>query len=405
MDYSSCLEWLFSQLPVYQRDGAANYKIDLDKTWALCDHLGNPENSFKSIHIAGTNGKGSTAYLLAERFQAAGYKTGLYTSPHLKDFRERISINGEMIPETSVIRFVEEHKSQFMDLGLSFFEMTVGMAFDHFRKSEVDIAIVEVGMGGRLDSTNVLRPELSIITNIGMDHMQFLGDTRAKIASEKAGIMKKGIPVLIGETDDVVDNIFRKHAEDVGSPLHFAEEMIEHQELLSYHPLAIYQYKNLRTVLAAIELMQARGWNVEKPTAKDPWQLSGLQGRFQIIGKAPMTIADGGHNEEGIASLFQSVSDIEFEELWLVLGLVNDKDARKVLKLFPENAHYIYCQAEIPRAMPADVLGTLGEEVGRPGMIVQDVKEAVEQARSSAGKHDLVLVGGSFFVVAEALKI
>ena len=403
MNYNQTLDWLFSQLPMYQRIGGAAYKIDLDNTIKLCTYLGNPEKGFKSIHIAGTNGKGSCAFLLAYRFQEAGYKVGLYTSPHLKDFRERIQINGEMIPQDQVIEFVEKNKNSFQEFGLSFFEMTVGMAFDYFNKEEVDIAIVEAGLGGRLDSTNVLQPELSIITNIGMDHMQFLGDDIPTIAAEKSGIIKKDIPALIGETSSETESVFQAKADEVGTQLFHAEEIIGPAKLLSYNPIALYQYKNLRTVLAALKIMRDRGWKVEDPKALDPWIGSGLLGRFQIIGKQPMTIVDGGHNSEGIESLMSSIADLEYESLWLVLGMVNDKEVEKSLSLFPETAHYIYCQADIPRALAAKELAIVGVKTDREGLIIPDVKEAISRARALAGTNDLVLVGGSFFVVAEAI--
>ena len=402
MTYQETLHWLFTQLPMYQRDGGANYKIDLESTIALCYYLKHPERGFKSIHIAGTNGKGSCAHLLANIFEKAGYKTGLYTSPHLKDFRERIRINQEVIPEQKVVDFISMHKKAFSAMKLSFFEMTVGMAFDYFRNEEVDIAIIETGMGGRLDSTNVLTPELSIVTNIGMDHMQFLGDTRGKIAGEKAGIMKAKVPVVLGESDDEIEHVFREKAQSVGTELYLAEEQIG-PELYDYQPTALYQYKNLKTVLASIKILKELDWKIEYPKHLNPFIDSGLSGRFQIIGKQPKTIADGAHNVEGIEALLASISDLDFEQLWFVIGMVNDKKVEESLEQFPDDANYIYCQAEIPRAMDAERLKEVGASLGRDGLLIPSVKEAISKAREMATNSDLVVIGGSFFVVAEAL--
>ncbi len=352
---------------MYQRVGQSAYKADLTATIKLAEFLNNPENNFKSVHVAGTNGKGSTSHMLASIFQEAGYKTGLYTSPHLKDFRERIKINGEMIPEQYVSTFVANHKPYFENNHLSFFEMTVGLAFDYFRNEKVDIAIVEVGMGGRLDSTNIINPEISIITNIGLDHTQFLGNTLALVAAEKAG--------TIGNLkSDLKGN---------------------------------YQQKNIKTVLGSIEVLQHRGWNISEENIKNGLQNTvkntGLMGRWQILMESPKVICDTGHNKEGLQMVMAQLSKECFENLHIVLGVVNDKDLNSVLPLFPKNAIYYFCKPNIPRGLEASLLLTRARGFGLVGEEYISVSKAYEAALAAASATDLVFIGGSTFVVAEVL--
>ncbi len=412
MNYPETLTWLFNQLPMYQRVGGAAYKADLQATLNLMAHLGNPEDSFKSIHVAGTNGKGSVSHALASVFMANDYSTGLYTSPHLKDFRERIKLSskedprrGRMISEESVVDFINEHRPWFETNHISFFEMTVGLAFEYFRRTRPDIAIIEVGMGGRLDSTNVLTPELCVITNIGHDHQKFLGDSLAQIASEKAGIIKAGIPVIIGEKHFETEPVFRAKAEEVGAPIYFAEEMdIDLPESDLTGP---YQHKNLRTAAAAIKVYRslpgslsindtdlAVGFTSVLPS-------TGLQGRWQVIQENPKVILDGGHNAEALPYLLDRMKTETPEMMHFVLGFVNDKDLGVLLNLYPKNARYYFTRADIPRALPENELQDLARSVGLTGQAFKTVRGAVEAAKKAAGTEDIILVGGSFFVVAE----
>jgi len=406
MTYQQCLDWLFNQLPMYQRTGGgSNYKIDLSKTHQLMELLGQPQKGFKSIHVAGTNGKGSVSHMLAAIFQKAGYKTGLYTSPHLKDFRERIRINGEMIPEADVIEFVEKYQKDFSRLELSFFEMTVGMAFDHFRKEEVDIAIVEVGMGGRLDSTNVITPELSVITNISLDHTQFLGDTIAKIAGEKAGIVKPKIPVLIGERQIETTGVFEEVAERNNAPLYFAEDLIWDREIYELDLPGFYQNRNLKTVLAAVEVLAAK--YPLRPCLKEALQntrkLTGLRGRWEVLGENPKIICDTGHNEAGVKIVVDQLRQQSFDGLHIVWGMVGDKDAKAVLNLLPKEARYYWCKPAIPRGKGASELAEEAEQTGLMGRICESVEDALAAAKREANPEDLIFVGGSTFVVAEVI--
>jgi dihydrofolate synthase / folylpolyglutamate synthase len=383
MTYQETLDYLFNSLPMFQRVGASAYKSDLSNTISLCLHLGNPERKFKSIHVAGTNGKGSTSHTLAAIFQSAGYKTGLYTSPHLKSFTERIRIDGEEITEDSVVRFVAENKDFLDDLKPSFFEMTVGMAFWYFAKQKVDIAVIEVGMGGRLDSTNVITPELSIITNIGYDHMQFLGNTLPEIAGEKAGIIKPQIPVIISQTQDETTAVFLDKARQMNAPIVFAEEsygvkrlrdkrsgdqiLAEFEvsgrgksEIFEFGLLGNYQKYNLPGILKAVDQLRNLGWKLSEEAVKiglaEVVVLTGLKGRWQILGENPTIIADTGHNESGICEILAQLETYKFKSLWIIIGMVQDKDISKILALLPKDANYIFCNAQIPRAMPADQL-------------------------------------------------
>ena len=428
MTYQETLEWMFNKLPMYQRIGAAAYKADLNNTIQLLDLLDNPHNSFKSVHVAGTNGKGSVSHTLASVFQEAGYKTGLYTSPHLRDFRERIRINGEMIPEENVVQFIDTYKDKFEAMELSFFEMTVGMAFDYFRNEKVDIAIVEVGMGGRLDSTNLITPELRIITNIDFDHIKFLGDTRAKIAYEKAGIIKPGIPVVIGETHPETEQVFIDKAKECGSPIYFADQIFDcdkiyfesfteqkfdvwknselYMEALEIPLMGNYQQKNLTTVMCAIDLLRDK-FNLSDDDIRDGIgkviRNTHLMGRWQILCKDPLTIADTGHNVAGITEVVRQLAEMHYGKLHFVLGMVNDKDIDSVLQLLPRGAEYYFCKADIPRGLDANILAEKAFDMGLRGQVFESVSHAYRSAVNNARFGDVVFIGGSNFTVAEVV--
>jgi dihydrofolate synthase/folylpolyglutamate synthase len=423
MDYKQTLDFLFSQLPMFQRQGGAAYKANLNNTIALCNMLGNPQNEFPSIHIAGTNGKGSTSNMLASVFQEAGYKTGLYTSPHLVDFRERIRINGEMIPETKVVSFVANYQNKFIEIKPSFFEMTFAMAIDYFRNENVDIVIMETGMGGRLDSTNVVNSIISVITNIGMDHTQFLGSTLKEIAAEKAGIIKNNIPVVIGEYQYETTSVFKETALKNKAQIQWARDRVEVLQKndkqrvvidnevwfeLDFPIKANYQLKNLRTAIASLLLLKDK-WHLSKEIIKNGLQKiivnTNFAGRWQHLSTKPNVIVDTGHNVEGLSYTMSQLSDIEYNHLHFVLGMVNDKDIDKVLKLLPSDAVYYFCQAKIPRAMDRNFLFEKATKQGLNGKIYSSVKEAYEMAIKNYKSNDLVFVGGSTFVVAEVLEI
>ena len=406
MNYEETIEFLFSQLPAYQRIGKAAYKADLKTTLEISEILDHPERDFKSVHIAGTNGKGSVSHMLASVFQAAGYKTGLYTSPHLKDFRERIKVNGEMISREEVLEFVRSYQERFSEIKPSFFEWTVGLAFHHFRKEKVDIAIVEVGMGGRLDSTNIILPELSVITNIGLDHTQFLGDTIEKIAGEKAGIIKEGIPVVFGEKQSGATEVIREKAREKGTEIFFAEEGLdpgEYETDLKGH----YQKRNLKTSLRAVEVLRKGGWDISEGVLREGLKKvvenTGLLGRWQELGKEPLIIADTGHNREGLTYTVEQLRSYPFQKLHIVFGVVGDKSPDAVLEILPGEAEYYFCRASIPRAMDANELYERAQQFGLKGKAYSGVSEAFEQSKTSAGKKDLIFIGGSTFVVAEVL--
>ncbi|NGX84574.1 folylpolyglutamate synthase/dihydrofolate synthase family protein [Aequorivita sp. KMM 9714] len=405
MNYSETIAWLFNQLPMYQRVGQSAYKADLSATITLANYLNNPEKSFKSVHVAGTNGKGSTSHMIASVFQEAGYKTGLYTSPHLKDFRERIKINGNMIPEEYVSGFIEKHKPFFESNQLSFFEMTVGLAFDYFREEEVDIAIIEVGMGGRLDSTNIISPEVSVITNIGLDHTKFLGDTLEKVAFEKAGIIKENIPVVIGEAVSETENVFRRIAIEKNSAIEFAEAIDSSN--YSSDLKGIYQQKNIKTVLAALKVLQNKGWEISEENIQNGLlntvKNTGLMGRWQILNKSPKVICDTGHNKEGLKLVLKQLQNEDYQNLHIVLGVVNDKDLASVLPLFPVNATYYFCKPNIPRGLDASLLLSQARGFGLKGDDYFSVNSAYEAAVIAASKDDLIFIGGSTFVVAEVV--
>jgi dihydrofolate synthase/folylpolyglutamate synthase len=434
MDYNATLDYLYSQLPMFTRDGPSAFKKDLTNTLELCKRLGDPHKQFKSVHIAGTNGKGSTSHMLAAVLQTAGYKTGLYTSPHLRDFRERIRINGEMISEEHVINFVKDHRRDFEDIKPSFFEMTVAMAFDAFAKAQVDIAIIEVGLGGRLDSTNVITPLLSVITNIGWDHMNMLGDTLQLIAGEKAGIIKLDIPVVIGEYQQEVADVFINKAKAENAPISFASEEwkistsdvgtrnseveldyldfevqkkdsgLKTQDLRLDLP-GTYQLKNVKTVLASVEELLHRGFAISdeqiKTALSQVKKLTGLHGRWEILCHHPLTICDTGHNPEGVTEVLKNIECTPHENLHFVMGVVNDKDISKILAMLPKHATYYFCKPNIPRGLDVEILQQKAEAFGLHGEIYVSVKAALRTAQSQADKNDLVFVGGSTFVVAE----
>ena len=428
MNYSDTLDYIYHKLPMFSRMGSAAFKKDLTNIRALCEHLGNPQNRFKSIHIAGTNGKGSVSHMLATIFQTAGYKTGLYTSPHLYDFRERIRLNGEMISEAAVIDFVENLKPLIEEIEPSFFEITVAMAFQFFAEQKADIAIIEVGLGGRLDSTNIITPELSIITNIGWDHMNLLGNTLPEIAAEKAGIIKESIPVVIGETVPETKAVFQKLAAEKSATVYWAEEFltIKHQQLnaatLSLHlrkndgsqfsvetDLAgIYQVQNVRTVLTAVDVLRQQGWTITDADIQkallEVKKKTGLGGRWEIIHREPTIVLEVAHNPHGIARMMEHLRQIQYEKLHIVFGMVKDKDAESLLTLLPMDADYYFTQAHIPRALPADELAQKAEACNLKGAVFANVNEALRAARASAGTADLILVCGSIFLVAEVDK-
>ncbi len=428
MTYQQALDYLYSQLPMFHRIGAAAYKADLNNTIAICKMLRNPERKFRAIHVAGTNGKGSVSHMLASVLQTAGFKTGLYTSPHLKDFRERIRVNGQMISKDSVCAFVNKHRKAFDRIQPSFFEWTVGLAFDHFAKEKVDIAIVEVGLGGRLDSTNVVSPLVSVITNISYDHEALLGNTVQKIAAEKAGIVKKKVPVVVGEKQKEVASVFSKKAKEMSAPLVFASEVYQASRMrirqgklwmdikkgkelfmkdIGCELKGMYQGRNVCTVMAVLEVLEKQGITVSKPELRRGLLLvtgqTGLLGRWQVLSRRPLMIADTGHNEAGIREVLDQVKKTRYEQLHFVFGAVNDKAIDKILKLLPKEARYYFCKASIPRALDESELAKQASKAGLKGKAFSSVKEAFQAAKKAASPRDLVLVGGSTFVVAEVL--
>ncbi|MGK0386826.1 MAG: dihydrofolate synthase/folylpolyglutamate synthase [Patiriisocius sp.] len=390
---------------MYQHVGKAAYKIDLSNSQLLSTYLGNPHHTFKSIHVAGTNGKGSTSHMLASVLQEAGYKVGLYTSPHLKDFRERIKINGEMIPKRAVSSFVSKHQAFFEKNQLSFFEMTVGLAFHEFAKQQVDIAIVEVGLGGRLDSTNIITPELSVITNIGLDHTQFLGTTLIEIAREKAGIIKPNVPVVIGETLVETKPVFQEIAEDKNASIIFSEE-VDFKESDS-DLKGLYQKLNQRTVMVSVNELKSQGWRISEDNIQKGLQNvvknTGLLGRWQQLKNRPLVIADTAHNREGLAFTMAQLSEINCDKLHLVIGVVSDKDLDRILPIFPKNAIYYFCQPEILRAMDVFLLQQKAAEYELEGAAFSSVKIAYQAALDTASINDVIYIGGSTFVVAEVV--
>ncbi|MCR4659270.1 MAG: bifunctional folylpolyglutamate synthase/dihydrofolate synthase [Bacteroidales bacterium] len=430
MTYSQTLDYLYNSLPMYHRIGQAAYKADIVSTQKLMEALGHPECKFHSIHVAGTNGKGSVSHFLASILHEAGYRVGLYTSPHLVDMRERIRINGHMIEQQSVVDFVEANKSTFAELQLSFFEMMVGMAFNHFANNNVDVAVIEVGMGGRLDSTNVITPELSVITNIGFDHTQFLGNTLAKIAAEKAGIIKDGVPVVVGESHCETRPVFEAKAAEHHAPIVFADDHYrvkfglgsdcgrtvvnvdrDGERLFSgiETPLTgSYQLKNLATLFASIEAIQHQGRYIITPEAihkgiANVVTKTGLHGRWEIVAYQPLTICETAHNADGVKAMLEKLRTLTYRNLHIVYGCVNDKDFASVLRLMPTSATYYYTQPSVPRRLEAVQLAASATELGMPGKAYTDVFSAVEAAKNNANDDDMILITGSIFLVADAM--
>ncbi len=426
MNYKETLDYLYQQLPMYHRVGAVAFKKDLTNTLALCAHLDNPQQKFQSVHVGGTNGKGSTSHLLAATLQEAGYKVGLYTSPHYKDFRERIKINGKYISQKYVIDFVENNKTQFETIQPSFFEMTVAMAFAYFAEAKVDIAIIEVGLGGRLDSTNIISPVLSVITNISYDHMAMLGDTLPQIAAEKAGIIKPNIPVIIGETQPEVANVFIEKAAQQNTNIIFADNSYFIDYQLDGYAFAkkegspfgkyyldgglgrgLFQEKNLVTVLQSIEMLNRLGFGLTREHLQaalfDLFKKVRFMGRWQKLGESPLIIADSGHNEAGVLSAIEQLKTLKYNQLHLITGFVNDKDVTKILELYPREAIYYFAKANIPRGLDAVILQQNALEKGLNGKAYSSVKNALRAAKRQAVPDDLILVLGSIFVVGEVL--
>ena len=425
MTYKETTEYLFNSAPLFQHIGKEAYKEGLANTWTLDEHFGHPHRNFRCIHIAGTNGKGSCSHTLAAILQRAGYKVGLYTSPHLVDFRERIRVNGEMIPEQRVIDFVARERAFFEPLHPSFFELTTALAFLYFAECQVDVAVIEVGLGGRLDCTNIIRPDLSIITNISFDHTQFLGNTLALIAGEKAGIIKQDTPVVIGETTEETRKVFIDKAKEMNALLKFAEE--DH-EVISSVPSGLggriyqtrsweqlegelgglYQEKNTNTVLCAVKMLRNLGYTIEDNHLREGFarvcELTGLRGRWQIIGKSPLILCDTGHNMGGIRYIAEQLSALPARTLRIVIGMVNDKDVRGALAALPAQATYYFTKANVKRALPEQELQEIARELGRTGTSYASVKEAYTQACSEASSEDVVFVGGSSFIVADLLS-
>ena len=431
MDYKATLDYLFSQLPMFQRTGPAAYKNTLGNTLKLDENYGHPHRKYRTIHVAGTNGKGSVSHMLASVLQAAGYKTGLYTSPHLKDFRERIKINGQMMPESAVVDWVSNFvtNNDLWKIQPSFFELTVAMAFDYFAHQEIDVAIMEVGLGGRLDSTNIITPDVSIITNIGLDHTNLLGNTLEKIAGEKAGIIKTGVPVVIGTTQKETAPVFNEKAQEVDTSIHFSDQeynvaysmlsMDGRQQLnvqkegkdvypqLALDLLGQYQHKNIPAVLKAVDLLNEKDYKITENCLREGLAnvvtTTGLLGRWQVIGTNPLTVCDTGHNEDGIKSIVQQLENTAYKQLHFIFGTVGDKDPGNVLALLPKEANYYFVKADIARAMNADELAKRANEFGLVGEVYPSVNEAYKKARLVADKMDMIFVGGSTFVVAEVL--
>ena len=405
MNYQDTVNWMFQQLPMYQNKGNSAFKKDLSNTINLAKHLNHPENGFKSIHVGGTNGKGSTSHMLASILHEAGYKVGLYTSPHLKDFRERIRINGNVISKHAVIGFIKRNKTFLEANQLSFFEMTVGMAFDYFSKGKVDIAIIEVGLGGWLDSTNIITPELSIITNIGFDHTQFLGNTLPKIAGEKAGIIKQNIPVVIGETNSETEKVFKCKAEETNSEIYFADQNVD--QVLESDLKGAYQIHNIKTVIQSIKILNDLDFKITEQDLKkgllNVVSNTGLKGRWQVLQEQPKIICDTAHNREGLVYVMQQLKEEVFQTLHIVFGVVNDKDLDSIIPLLPTDALYYFCKPDVQRGLNAEILQKTFEENGLKGEVYNSVKLALSVAKSNANETDLIYIGGSTFVVAEII--
>ena len=427
MTYTETLNYLYTQLPMFTRIGAAAYKADLSNTITLCAALDNPQNKFKSIHVAGTNGKGSTSHMLASVLQEAGYKVGLYTSPHIKDFRERIKINGQKIEKQFVVHFTENIKTKITEIQPSFFEITVAMAFAYFAKQQVDIAVIEVGLGGLLDSTNVITPELCVITNIGLDHTNLLGTTLPEIATQKAGIIKASVPVVISQTQEETERVFTNKALEKNTSIFFADKVMEvigmdsatiglqkmkvvntaKMSITNYELdiLGKYQQKNVKGVLLALEILQQYNWNISAQNIVDGLKNiknnTGLMGRFDMLETSPMLIADVAHNADGITEVLAQIKNIPHNNLHIITGFVADKAVDKVLALFPKNANYYFTQANIPRALLKENLQETAKQYQLNGEVYNNVNTALQAAKAKASKEDIILICGSFFIIAE----
>ena len=425
MNYQETLHYLFTSAPLFQHVGKDAYKEGLENTHTLDTYFGHPHRSFRTIHVAGTNGKGSCSHTLAAILQRAGYRTGLYTSPHLVDFRERIRVNGEPVPESYVVDFVEKHRHFFEPLHPSFFELTTAMVFRYFADSQVDVAVIEVGLGGRLDCTNIIRPDLCVITNISFDHIQFLGDTLEKIAAEKAGIIKSDIPVVVGETTAETKPVFLRKAQEVGAPIIFAEEdhlLLSHTrtsdgqylyQTVDYADLkgelgGLCQLKNTNTLLSAIRQLKVRGYALTDEAVREGFagvcELTGLMGRWQKVGSCPTVICDTGHNVGGISYIVEQLALQTYDRLHIVMGMVNDKDISGVLAMLPRKASYYFTQASVQRALPAGRVKELANKFGLEGEAYPDVSSALAAAKAAATDKDLIFVGGSSFIVADLLS-
>ena len=410
MNYQETVEYLCNSVPMFQQIGSGAYKEGLDNTRALDTHFGHPHRQYRTIHIAGTNGKGSCSHTLAAILQAAGYRVGLYTSPHLVDFRERIRVNGQMIPQDYVVRFVEEERSFFEPLHPSFFELTTALALKYFAEAQVDVAVIEVGLGGRLDCTNIIRPDLCIITNISKDHTQFLGDTLAQIATEKAGIFKPGVPAVVGETTAETRPVFEQKAQEARvSALHFAEDEEHERDYpgLTFELKGLYQEKNRRTLLTALPLLAAQGYRITEEAVREGFaqvtEMTGLQGRWQCLQNRPTLVCDTGHNIGGMTYIVRQLRQQSYQRLHIVIGMVSDKDIRGVLALLPPDATYYFTQASVRRALPSAELARLAAERGLKGEAYPDVPTAVRAAQKRSLPEDFIFVGGSTFVVADLL--
>ena len=431
-EYKSTLDFLYTQLPMFQRVGSQAFKKDLTNIIALCEHFGNPFQQYPCIHIAGTNGKGSTAHLLSSVLQAHGYKVGLYTSPHYKDFRERIKISGKYISRKYIVEFVQENEELFKKIKPSFFEITVALAFKFFADQKVDVAVIETGLGGRLDSTNIIHPVLSVITNISFDHQQFLGDTLEAIAGEKAGIIKKEIPIVIGETQKKTKKVFKEKAKSTNSKIYFADKNYQvdlkkqnlthswfevnrkrtsknaliNDALLKVNIHGAYQAKNITTVLQALELLQNHfplKASKIKTAFLDLKSQTNFKGRWQLLSEKPFVICDSAHNEGGLKLAMQQLQNAKYDQLHCVLGMVNDKAIEKMLKFFPSDANFYFCRPDIPRGLAVDKLKAKADEIGLNGRTYSSVKNALKAAKRKASARDLIYVGGSTFVVAEVV--
>lgn len=427
MTYQETIEYLYKLLPVFHRDGKKAFKADLTNTIRFCEYLGNPQTQFKSIHIAGTNGKGSTSHMMAAILQSAGYKTGLYTSPHLKSYTERFRINGLAISEQQIVSFVQLHQDYIEELEPSFFELSVALAFDYFAKNKVDIAVIEVGLGGRLDSTNIITPELSIITNIGWDHTDILGNTLEAIAYEKAGIIKEKVPVVVSEKQEKsIADVFIKRSKELDSPMFWGTDSISVNEISSnFHDMIVdvfssnqliykelvlqlsgkYQLKNIQGVLKSVQVLTTLGYNITESDIRyglaNTISLTGLKGRWQILKNSPLTICDTAHNIDGIREVLSALASLSKHNFYFILGFVKDKDILPILSLFPKDAFYYFCEANSPRSLPAIELHNLADSIGLHGKVVLNVNEAMQVALVEVGEEDVLFIGGSNFVVAE----